>query len=547
MSWRTHLDTHYSGSAGDNLCRDDCPYRALYSGSQASLTDVIAKQAEALDARLTIRGRLVSLMRRAFPREFAEAERKAGRRMSDMTDDELLAFLDAFVGEAVNPFRGEGLPARSETTETTTHPAVAEPSVVVVPPAEPTLDPGPGLGSIFEGPSAHVPTTGGLSGIFGENAPEPVVPREDAPEADRPDDPSGLGGLFSDEPPYEEPPDSAYAEEMGRTDPSSAELSGLFAAPDGLAGLFEAPSGAPPEAVEPVVAEAEEAAVPPPPSTPQAPEPASTEGPSSFSGEPRTSGRSDARSPMDGILKPQLFPNMPRSKRKKKASAPAPTVEVPAEVADKLLASVAVPRPVFLSDLVAVAGSAEVASSWEATMRAQSVDSMVRFVAPKGRHAQRGALVMPFGPLRTAAVEFAGSWWQECLDRYRGGVLYELAVVLHRVGPQVVTSRFQDEVAVLRLKTKAGPVALVVVLGNQLGEGASTREALFTELDSLVGERLSTLAVLSTTVAGREDAEAALAFGLANRPWDPPMQVVVGYSWDWGTGATGAMRALVGS
>ena len=79
------------------VCAEDCRYRALYEGSQMSLTDLATRQAAALDRIGRIRAFLVALLKRERPTEFAAAEQQLGQRMSDVDDDVLLAYVDGLL------------------------------------------------------------------------------------------------------------------------------------------------------------------------------------------------------------------------------------------------------------------------------------------------------------------------------------------------------------------------------------------------------------------------------------------------------------------
>ena len=79
------------------VCAEDCRYRALYEGSQMSLTDLATRQAAALDRIGRVRAFLVALLKRERPTEFSAAEQQLGKRMSDVDDDVLLAYVDGLL------------------------------------------------------------------------------------------------------------------------------------------------------------------------------------------------------------------------------------------------------------------------------------------------------------------------------------------------------------------------------------------------------------------------------------------------------------------
>lgn len=77
-------------------CGDDCTYRALYESSQTSLTDLTMKQTALAGARGRLRKGVTGTLRRWFAATVMEDER-AGRRLEDVTDETLLAKLDAYI------------------------------------------------------------------------------------------------------------------------------------------------------------------------------------------------------------------------------------------------------------------------------------------------------------------------------------------------------------------------------------------------------------------------------------------------------------------
>lgn len=81
-------------------CGEACRYRSLYEGSQQSLTDMAAQQASALGRATRLRQGSIDAIKRLFPRQFADAERDLGKRMQSVSDEMLLAYLEAFLGMA---------------------------------------------------------------------------------------------------------------------------------------------------------------------------------------------------------------------------------------------------------------------------------------------------------------------------------------------------------------------------------------------------------------------------------------------------------------
>lgn len=209
-----------------------------------------------------------------------------------------------------------------------------------------------------------------------------------------------------------------------------------------------------------------------------------------------------------------------------------PQPELSEDLRQRLTAAALLPRPVFTSDLVAIAGSAEVVGVWEGDLRAEPATSPVRFLAAKGRHRLRGSLVVPVE--RSTAKGTRPDWWADCVERYRGSRLYELGVLLHRVGEEVVSAQFDEHAALLRLNSARGIVGVIVIFENIATETLA-QAALERLMSQLLGERCSLVAVLTT--AGDAPAITALGDGIANlalvKNWRPQFPVITARSWEF--------------
>jgi hypothetical protein len=212
-------------------------------------------------------------------------------------------------------------------------------------------------------------------------------------------------------------------------------------------------------------------------------------------------------------------------------------------VYEKLLASVCIPRPVFMADLVAQTGDAELVAAWEQRLRRLGGESPVRFITSKRRHNQRGALVLPHEEkLRAAMSEFTRSWWAAAIGgdsgrgRMLGAQLYEVACVLHRFGDQVVSFKFRPKSVQLRLN--GGPRGLsgvVIVLGADWGPGEGTRTEVADAVEELLLERLTTIALLTYSVAGQplDKLSEVIQDEARERGWKPATPVIASTSWDY--------------
>ena len=92
MARQTHHQSQHQG------CGQDCTYRGLYEGTQASLADMARRQTEALRRVGRLRAAIVMLLKRHFPQAFTQAEANIGTRLSESDDEVLLAYLTGFVG-----------------------------------------------------------------------------------------------------------------------------------------------------------------------------------------------------------------------------------------------------------------------------------------------------------------------------------------------------------------------------------------------------------------------------------------------------------------
>jgi hypothetical protein len=260
--------------------------------------------------------------------------------------------------------------------------------------------------------------------------------------------------------------------------------------------------------------------------------------------------------PAQGVsqpLRPELFPVVRPTKTNRRgtktprarAERPDPhlldipidypdTSELSLETRQKLLASCLIPRPVFTSDLLSVAGSNDVVSSWEAELRADPATSPVRFLAAKGRHRLRGSLVIPVSEAREIAKGTRLPWWSDCVSLYRGSRLYELGVVLHRVGEEIVAARFDENVAVLRLSSPRGLVGVVVVFDTNINEEPA-RIALRESIEQLLKERLTLIAVLTSAgeaIALTNLTETVASLALSEQ-WSRNIPVIAARSWEF--------------
>lgn len=251
-------------------------------------------------------------------------------------------------------------------------------------------------------------------------------------------------------------------------------------------------------------------------------------------------------------LRPEQLPKSAKRRRRggktprTRAAAADPAMDVPdqptnghvdleAEVRAALEAAVAIPRPVFSADLASIAGSRDAVDAWESEMRDLRSKSPVRFIAPKNRHRSRGTLIVPKDDLRAVAAEFNRSWWSEAIDEYRGADLYELAVLMHRVGDQIISHQFTSTCATLRLNSNRGVTGMVVAFKADDTLEPAVWEPMLDGLVDLSRDRLANITVLSTRVDNRirDLLVEHLPAWINERGFSPLAPILYATSYEW--------------
>jgi len=595
----------------DNRAEAD-RYRSLFEGAQSSLSDLSARQAQALSRVGRLRNAVVTVLRRNFMELSAQAEAQLGLRLSDVDDEILIAYLEAFVSAASRgdqrvtlnamaeavaalgvPLRGDepllwveqihahrgvlrreqeraaASPASSgaakdnaDKAEITVKPAPVNGSAQTTPPGvdnepndywgwEPgtTLeglfpDAGDGqLGSLFgdvETPALWDNDLGHTRNSDSQWAPSPVAPADPGRQAAEKTAPPG---------PVSPPAETTAPKATEKSKTKSPNRPGPKAAPqttkpEANPPVVPAPAPAETDSRQPV--EARAAAQPDPlqvTGDTRAEQQTTTDEP----GDRGDAQHAEASEPSGSIgvetpLRPELFPTAPtRRKRTREVRTQATppegglpfksgTAVLDDAMRQALLAASSIPRPVFTRDLIAVAGDEAVVDAWEAECRADVSTSPVRFVAPKSRHRQRGRLVA----VEQGAAKPA-DWWYQAVSRYRAGRLYELGVLLHRVGDEIVSFQLGEQVCLFRLNTPRGLVGVVVVLDVAAEDNPEVRYELTEVVENLMGERLTLLAVL--TASGEPGSLEGLSGNLeqiaTERHWRPTFPLVAARSWEY--------------
>lgn len=588
--------------SSDNTRAEAEKYRSLFEGAQSSLSDLSARQAQALSRVGRLRNAVVTVLRRNFMELSAQAETQLGTRLSDVDDEILIAYLEAFVAAASRgdqratlnamaeavaalgiPLRGEEpllwveqihahrvviqreqsrTPAQPSTkdAEEPVHPVserISE-ATATTQPSSPEREPEdywgwePGttlkglfddgdqsrLGSLFddvETPELWDSELGETRSTDGQWAPSPVAPvdpSKKAPERPAQARPSAPEPVKPSAVKQKTPVKKSKATETEQVKKSG----NTNAAPD----LAPASSSSGPAESEP--------ALPTQPTTlvnvttAEAVVETAHPTPSVVGSTVAEVSDTEVGVGVETPLRPELFPAAPtRRKRTRevRTQATPPEEGLPFKsgtavlddpMRKALLAASSIPRPVFTRDLIAVAGDEAIVDAWEAECRAEVSTSPVRFVAPKSRHRQRGRLVA----IEQGAAKPA-DWWYQAVSRYRAGRLYELGVLLHRVGDEIVSFQLGEQVCLFRLNTPRGLVGVVVVLDIAAEDNPEVRQELTDVVEGLMGERLTLLAVL--TASGEPGSLEGLSGGLEQialeRRWRPTFPLVAARSWEY--------------
>ena len=509
--------------------RNDFNFRRLYESSQASLTDMAARQAEALSRLGRFRNAITLILKRNYPDMFMKAENATGSRLGDSDDEIIIAYLETFITSSKSHKKEQSLQPLKEALSSLglnlqgddvlawvdyIHKLRMNGGKIVIPPHESILSrevdskPSPieqplPIEDMFEDFSTLV---------------DPIIDQNRTPSDDL------LENMFTE-------PENTVNIDIEKAIPSNASLVGRWT-PSPVSPSTN--STAHPRE-EGVVKDFEELVTKDPTNVAN---PQEVEKPKTVFHEP---------------LRPQLFPSAPKGKRKNRYSrvqADKPddlTYDVPsskiqssedltAELSNKLITSCAIARPVFIRDLVSIAGSRDLVEQWENDCRANPAKNPVRFIGAKLRHRDRGSLVIPATSLRIVNKDISKNWWWDAIESYRGAKLYELAVLLSvKVGDSLVSSKFMDNFAILRVNANTGLVAFVVIFTPKVDEPGPINKSFTDELKELGKERLTQIIVL-TTIAEDKSIErviSAIDNLVSTEKWSPTCPVSVSYSWEF--------------
>lgn len=495
-----------------------CTYQDLYTGAQRSLTDLAAKQAAALGKYGNLRINLVKTLKRYFPDFFAQVELAGNFRISDVADATLINLLEEFITNAQlaasdSAVLGDLKVALEEKGFNVSGCQNLD-SIVATIKATPEAAP-----AIIEEFSVLSQSTEKQI----EDLAQDIVEKEEDPAW------IGLEDLFNDD-------------VLQESEDTIRELD-----KDANVVIEEPVENTPP-----------------------------TEIPAIFSIEPSSSVSKEVAPELPVTppevkpsTQPALFikPSVPKAKKKKgkkpirvEASSDFSITddilfnddirlsesELTDEIRNKLTSSVLIPRPVFVQDLIDIAGSRSLVEEWIDEISQKGKNSAFKFVGGKTRHRARGALVFPVGQTKELAEGFVGSWWDECLSNYRGSALYEIGVLMHRIGANVVTTTFNRTHAVIRVQQGSGLVGIVASIGKSWGEDGATRENVVSAVRDIIKERLDFVGVLTTSQDTLDAMLGTLSAVAEAEDWKPGMSVVGALSWKWAEDDKHSAHIIIG-
>ena len=582
------------------LCGESCRYRGLYEGTQASLSDMAAKQAAALGRIGRLRSGVIAVMRAANPRAFAAIEQSNSRRVADADDAFVIACVEHLMRNGTSetssvPFGelrghlerlgvtllGEDPTAWVQQLRGMTTPV--EPVNSNAPKATPTSFTDAArqrsvMKNSWEG--ALAPLAGAPGGqeltlptpLKMPETVETVSPTVKAPtEVEQKTQPAQVTDGLSDI--FDAP--SSSADDVDDIYNSSSDDDIFNVADDSFAseGAEDFGGGAPTDddnddpfadLFEPEPANPLDTAV------------ASDEGVASFDAEETAPAETVASAgwqvaeltsvgpakkivssaPVRVELFPHQTPQRPAGTKRRKprtSALPPEAFELPEGLIpdsltpqrrQQLNAAATIPRPVFTGDLVQMTGDVRVVEQWEEDHRNNR--GSVAFIQPKARHRQIGALVLPVGDLRKASNEFSSSWWAASVERYRGAKLYELGVVGRRCADGVKGWHVDDVYPVVSLRASLGKglVGVLIVCDDELSEGSTARTGIVSEIESLMREPLEHIYVLATGDSTLDSLQSVVEEEAKRRQWKPACPVVCARSWEWADGTGPLIVAL---
>jgi hypothetical protein len=537
---------------------ESCNYRKLYEGAQSSLTDMAGKHAASLGRIGRLRNSIVQVCKNTAPAAFAQLESKMSRRLSDSDDQMIVAAVEHLLreaggsestdirtsrelrrmlalrgvilsgdnpGEWIKQLGGQQVETDTEeflATELSFFSALSRRRERALDEAAATALPVPppdAWSQAVERLLGKKKTEAQISAeAAAENALQDEAFRQANPE---------LAEQVDAKPARKKPGKSSKPRASDRSEPDTTWPSSAPVSWDKLDKENSTPTP-------------DSTFIDSPPQEPSQSEPTSQDTPATVSLEPERK-----MAPAQPV-RVELFPNPNPTPTRKRTRKTPRTTAIPPEsfqdlsparsldsLTDLLSSVVRSPRPVFTSELAEIAGSDESFESWKSEQMADG--STVRFIAPKARHKQRGALVIPVGIARDELDAKGPNWWSVILDKWRGAKLYELAVLLSKVTDSVSSYHIDDHLPYvnLTLSRDRGVTGVVVLCDDDISPSGPGFSALREGLSDMLSKQTELTVVLVTADKSLDDAINAAASIYAQEGWSPNSPVVVSRSWEW--------------
>lgn len=464
---------------------DEINYKRMYESSQSSLSDMASKHAETLSRIGRIRSGVSLILKRNFPNLFSYAEKHSNAKISELDDEIILAYLETFIKTGSESYNNINLDGVREALSR--------------------------LGINFQGT-----TLASLISFLDElekqgfkiaNTPEPeALPTHPLAVKIIEDEGDLVMNIFDDlidsdrwsPSPVSTPQNKNTATNL-TTEQNTISASNPVVSQSQLPSTIDPYSG--PEYIAPL-----------------RPEIVKHSSPRARRGKPIKVQATRPEKP--------LFENLTNTSFEEEKNS------MSNDFINKLIEAASINRPMFIRDLSAVANTREDAEKWEEICRLDPANYPVRFIGAKVRHKNRGSLVIPANSRRMVGENISDNWWWNAVDLYRGAKLYELGVLLNRLGKDLKDFSFTSDSSLLHIDTKKGLLSIVVLYGNtMLGDDQSIGK-LFNQLQSENPYEILFLQTQSEDSA-IEKTISKLKYFKDELNWNPTCSVKVAYSWEF--------------
>lgn len=456
---------------------DEINYKKMYESSQSSLSDMASKHAETLSRIGRIRSGVSLVLKRNFPNLFAYAEKHSNAKISELDDEIILAYLETFIKSGSESYNNLNLDGVREALGR--------------------------LGINFQGTTlaSLIAFLDELDkqGFILSNIPAPVV---------IPVHPAASKIIEIEENLIENIFDDLVESDRWSPSPVNLPLNSNNSLP-----VNEVKVSNTTQTVEPV---------------------ATYTGPEYIAPlRPEIVKHATPKSRRGKAIKVQATrPEKPLFENQDSLPIDKENTSLPDDFINKLIDASSINRPMFIRDLSSIAKTREDAEKWEEICRLDPAKYPVRFIGAKVRHKNRGSLVIPANSRRMVGENISDNWWWNAVDLYRGAKLYELGVLLNRLGKDLEDYSFTTDTSLLHIKTGKGLLSIVVLYGNGLLGDDSTIGKLFSQLERENPYEILFLQTQSEDSA-IEKTISKLNYLKDDLKWNPSCPVKVAYSWEF--------------